>query len=387
MLGRAGDVRPEGPLLIVVAGLHGNEPAGVQAFQRVLDKLASRSAHALPGAAPTLAGQLVGISGNRQALAYGMRFIDRDLNRAWSAERIAAVRAGELGQAAEDVEQRDLLACLDDVIGAHDGPVHVLDLHTTSGSGGAFTTTADSLANRALAVQLQVPLVLGLEELLEGTLHDYLDTQGCNAVVFEAGQHDDPASIERAEAAIWLMLAATGVLASGRDRQVSVARARLKREARDRPAVVEMRYRHPVAPDDDFEMAPGFGNFDRIKRGQPLAHDRDGQVRAPTRGRILMPLYQAQGEDGYFIVREFRPFWLAVSAVLRERGVDRWVHRLPGIRVSDHRPDMLVVNRRVARWYALQLLHLLGYRRHRAEGDTLVVTRRPQSRGEARPTT
>ena len=372
-------------MLIVVAGLHGNEPAGVQACQRVLAQLASRSAQVLPGRAPALAGQLVGVSGNRQALARGVRFVDRDLNRAWSAQRISAMRAGGPVQTAEDVEQRELLACLDELLGGHEGPVHVLDLHTTSGSGGAFTTTADSLANRALAVQLEVPLVLGLEELLEGTLHDYLDTQGCNAVVFEAGQHDDPMSIERAEAAIWLMLAATGVLPSGRNRQVSTARARLKREARDRPAVVEMRYRHPVAPDDHFEMVPGFGNFDRIKRGQPLARDRDGQVRAPTRGRILMPLYQAQGEDGYFIVREFRPFWLAVSAVLRERGVDRWVHRLPGIRVSDHRPDMLVVNRRVARWYALQLLHLLGYRRHRAEGDTLVVTRRPRSRGEARP--
>lgn len=387
MLGRAGDVRPEGPMLIVVAGLHGNEPAGVRAFQRVLAKLASRSANATAGAAPALAGQLVGVSGNRQALARAVRFIDRDLNRAWSAERITAIRTGELGPMAEDLEQYELLACLDDLLDGHNGPVQVLDLHTTSGCGGAFTTTADSLANRDLAVQLEVPLVLGLEELLEGTLHDYLDTQGCNAVVFEAGQHDDPTSIERAEAAIWLMLAATGVLACGHDRELRAARALLKREGRDRPAVVEMRYRHPVAPDDHFEMAPGFGNFDRIKRGQPLARDRDGQVRAPTRGRILMPLYQAQGEDGYFIVREFRPFWLAVSAVLRERGVDRWVHRLPGIRVSDHRPDMLVVNRRVARWYALQLLHLLGYRRHRAEGDTLVVTRRPQGRREARPST
>ncbi len=39
-------------------------------------------------------------------------------------------------------------------------------------------------------------------------------------------------------------------------------------------------------------------------------------------------------------------------------------------------PGALVANRRVARWYALELFHLLGYRKHLEEGRRLVVMRR-----------
>ena len=72
----------------------------------------------------------------------------------------------------------------------------------------------------------------------------------------------------------------------------------------------------------------------------------------------------------------FRPFWLRLSAQLRALGVDRYVHWLPGVRRHPEHADSLVVNRRVARWYALQLLHLLGFRREIEAGDTLVVQRR-----------
>ena len=98
------------------------------------------------------------------------------------------------------------------------------------------------------------------------------------------------------------------------------------------------------------------------------------------RGRMLMPLYQPQGEDGYFVVREFGLFWLRLSSALRRLGVQRWVHLLPGVRVDRADPSRLIIDRRVARWYALQLLHLLGYRKRRDEGDTLVVVRHPEAR-------
>ena len=38
--------------------------------------------------------------------------------------------------------------------------------------------------------------------------------------------------------------------------------------------------------------------------------------------------------------------------------------------------DALFVNQRVARWYSLQIFHLLGYRKRRAQGEMLVVSRR-----------
>lgn len=136
-----------------------------------------------------------------------------------------------------------------------------------------------------------------------------------------------------------------------------------------------MRYRHNVAPDDAFVMRPGYTNFQVVRRGDAIADDRNGPVAVIEDARLLMPLYQAQGQDGFFLVREFSAFWLSASRFLRAIGFGRFVHWLPGIRLHPSRDDALVVNRRVARFYALQVLHLLGYRRELDDGTTLVVLR------------
>ena len=50
-------------------------------------------------------------------------------------------------------------------------------------------------------------------------------------------------------------------------------------------------------------MMPGFKNFQPIEKGQLLGHDARGEVRAPKNGCILMPLYQQQGDEGFFIIK------------------------------------------------------------------------------------
>jgi hypothetical protein len=113
-----------------------------------------------------------------------------------------------------------------------------------------------------------------------------------------------------------------------------------------------------------------------VSEGQVVARDARGDVRVDQAGRLLMPLYQEQGQDGFFLIREFRPFWLFVSQLLRRLKVDRVAHWLPGVRRDPGLPDAVVVDKRVARWYALQLFHLLGYRKHEDAGPRLVVGRR-----------
>ncbi|RMH21240.1 MAG: aspartoacylase, partial [Gemmatimonadetes bacterium] len=245
-----------------------------------------------------------------------------------------------------------------------------------SGPGGLFTTVSDTLANRAFALALPVPLIVGLEELVDGTLLEYLGRRRWTAAVFEGGQHEEPEAVERHEAALWMALAKAGVIEADEPR-VHEARARLAEAARGLPPALEMRYRHPVSPGDGFRMLPGFRNFQPVRRGEVLAEDRNGPVRAPESGLVLMPLYQEQGQDGFFLVRPFTTFWLGVSRLLRLLRVQNVVHWLPGVRRHPTLPGALVVNRRVARWFALELLHLLGYRRHLDEGDRLVVIRRP----------
>ena len=360
-----------GRTLVVVSGIHGNEPAGVQAAHRVAGELEPLAAR--------LRGRAVFLVGNLSALRAGLRYVDRDLNRAWTRAGVAALRnggppAGEWHS--EDREQLELLQELDEILDESIGSAVVLDLHTTSGDNGLFSTVADTLDNREVALALPVPLVLGLEELVDGTLHDYLATRGCATLAFESGQHREPRAEERARAAIWIILEAIGLLPESENRELAASRKLLSRAGRRLPRVLEMRYRHPVVPGDGFHMRPGYKNFQSVERGEVLAGDRTGPLRAPEAARVLMPLYQVQGSDGFFVVREFSPLWLKVSRALRMSGLARIVHWLPGIRRHPEQEAAFVVDRRVARWYALQVLHLLGFKRDRTEGEMLYVRRR-----------
>ena len=65
-----------------------------------------------------------------------------------------------------------------------------------------------------------------------------------------------------------------------------------------------MRYRHPAEEEDRYLTRPGFRNFQRVRAGDVIGDDRHGEVVAPKSGRILMPLYQELGEDGFFVVRD-----------------------------------------------------------------------------------
>ncbi|MEM7051175.1 MAG: succinylglutamate desuccinylase/aspartoacylase family protein [Acidobacteriota bacterium] len=366
VIGRRRGQEP-GPTLICVAALHGNEPAGVEGLQRVFADL--------EGAA-VLRGELVGLIGNRKALAAGKRFLEDDLNRIWTDDRLRRLRGGELPVGAEDEEMLALADEIERARVAARGPVYVLDLHTTSGPGSAFALLDDTLPNRAFALEFPVPLILGLEEELAGPLLHHLVGQGMVTTGFESGQHDDPAAIDGAEAAVWVALEAAGLIDHGSRSEVAAGRQLLAKVAAGLPHVTEVRYRHAIVPEDGFRMEPGFASFDPVAEAQHLGSDVGGAVRAPETGLILMPLYQSQGEDGFFIIRPISPGWLKISRRMRRLRLERFLHWLPGVRRHPEREETFVVNRRIARWFALEIFHLLGFRRHGLLGDELVVSRR-----------
>src|SRR5512140_2361570 len=77
---------PAGPRLVCVAGIHGNEPAGVKALERVFAALNERC--------QPIRGGLVAFAGKLGALSANRRYLDRDLNRIWSEERLAQLQEG-----------------------------------------------------------------------------------------------------------------------------------------------------------------------------------------------------------------------------------------------------------------------------------------------------
>lgn len=370
VLGHFSTGRP-GPTIVVTGGVHGNEPAGCEALRSVLALLARE---ALP-----LRGELWAVAGNLRALAANRRYIDRDLNRRWIREDIARIVANGPEDAVEDHEQLELLAVLAPLLERSQTPIVFLDLHSTSGPSTPFVCMADVLRNRKIALALGIPVVLGLEEVLDGSLLGYLCDLGHIGVAVEAGQHVDPITVHYHESAVWLTLAAAGALDEPHLATVARARGTGFFAARDPgvPAVVEIRHRHVVLPaHEPFVMLPGFANFQPIARGQLVAHDSRGPVHAPFAGIMMLPRYQGLGDDGFFIARAVSPLALHVSSALRRLHLDRVVPLLPGIRRHPRLADHFIADPNIARSHVVDVFHLFGYRHVRNLGEGLVFSRR-----------
>jgi predicted deacylase len=285
-----------GPLVVVVGAMHGNEPAGVAALARL-----SAMLKAEPSLNPgfQFKGRLVGIIGNMQAFSQEKRFIDRDLNRIWDDLPPAQT-------CAECAEVSELQPLIHDLVTAHSGSeILILDLHTTSAEGGIFSITLEGKRAEKLAQLLHAPVVKGLLHGMTGTFLHYckgLELPGTKiaAVAFEAGQHNDPTSVDRAVAAIVHGLRGIGCI---RAKDVNHAHNELLiRYSKSLPKVVTLDYIHKIKPEDQFVMRPGYRHFQHVKQGEPLADDRFGPILCKTDGMILMPLYQKLGGDGFCIV-------------------------------------------------------------------------------------
>ncbi|MBX3464844.1 MAG: succinylglutamate desuccinylase/aspartoacylase family protein [Planctomycetes bacterium] len=362
------DLGRPGPTLLVLAGIHGNEPAGVQAVLRVLAHLQQQE---LP-----IAGRLVALAGNLGALAAGKRFLARDLNRGWSQEAIEALWArGDAESTPEDHEQRDLLRRLEAALATASGPVVVLDLHSSSAAGPPFLCLADTIDNRRLGLATGVPLILGIEETIDGASLEWFAQRGIAALAVEGGRHEEAATVDNHAAVLWCMLARLRMLPVG-SIDLAPYREQLRQAGGGAPPIVEIVLRHAITPEDRFRMEPGFVNFAPVERGGLLAHDRRGAIRSPVRGHVLLPLYQALGDDGFFLARSVRPFWLHLARWLRRLRGDALIGLLPGVRTDPADRDTILVDPRIARWFVTEVFHLLGFRKERRRGARLAFTRR-----------
>jgi succinylglutamate desuccinylase len=182
--------------------------------------------------------------------------------------------------------------------------VHFLDLHSTSAPGVPFAMIPDEPGSRDLALALPLPVILGLLELVDSTLLVYMRRLGHVTLGIEAGQNDDERSVDHHEAALWLALVQTGILAASQVADLPRHRALLEAARGDLPHLMAVEHRHAIRELDAFRMVPGYTNVQRVRAGDILAHDRQGPVRAARDGILMLPLYQAQGDDGFFFGRE-----------------------------------------------------------------------------------
>lgn len=285
-----------GPGLIVTAGVHGNEPSGIIAFKKV-----SQSLHQMK---PSFKGELTGLAGNMSALSKNVRLIDRDLNRVCFVENEEKIKAGVALEYHESEEFKALIHEFETA--QHEGisEIYFLELHTTSSASQPYISVNRDSKSYQFANKFPLPVVKGIEDYIPGHVDYYLNQKGHTGCTIEAGQHDALSSIENHEAAIWLALVHIGCLNKEDLPDHDAYYEKLKKLGQGLPSSYEVIYRYGIGEDEAFKMNPGYVNFQKISKGEILARSDGRNIVSEWDARIFMPLYQAEGKDGFFVVQE-----------------------------------------------------------------------------------
>ena len=299
----------KGPLLIVLGGMHGNEPAGVKAIDLMFKML---EVEPITNPEFKFHGRIIGLRGNLRAMETGERFIVKDLNRQWTPENVERVKTAPVEDLdSEDLEMKEILEVIDHQISTYKPEKLVLlDLHTTTAFGGIFTICTDDPESVRIAIELHAPVIKGMLNGIEGTTLHYFNTENFEqetvAVCFESGQHDEDLSVNRAIAALTNCMRTIGCVKADyvENRHDSL----LIEYSKGLPQIAQLITTKRITPEDEFMMMPNYDNFQKVKKGELLAKDKKGKIYAPEDGLILMPLYQKQGDDGFFLIKTIVAF-------------------------------------------------------------------------------
>ena len=343
--------KPNGPTIVFFGGIHGNETAGVFALKEVFEKIKETQ----------VVGTIYGISGNLKALKTNQRFIDKDLNRVWLKENLSQLE-NKTNLNNEEREQQELYRILKHILKEEEGPFYFIDLHTTSSKTLPFITINDALINRKFSSLFPVPVVLGIEEYLDGPLLSYINQLGYVSLGFESGQHDDLSAITNNVAFIFLSLIYAGALEQGEVQNFHDYYDILVNASDQDKEVYEVVYLHRLLKTKNFKMKPNFKSFQNVKKGEQLATEENKTIESPYSAKIFMPLYQQKGSEGFFIIKKIHPFFLSLSEVIRKLKMDTLITILPGITWMDKQRGVLRVNLKITKYLAKQIFHLFGYR-------------------------
>ncbi len=358
-----------GPILIFFGGIHGNEQAGVTALENVIKEL-EQSDHSFQGS-------LYAIKGNLPALVNGKRFLDKDLNRIWTTPEIQKIKArNPKGLLNEERQLLEILDLVQGILESGKGPFYFIDLHTTSSKTLPFITINDALINRRFSKLFPVPIILGIEEYLEGPLLSFINEKGYVSLGFESGQHTEDVAIKNSIAFTWLVMVYSGFLKKTDVKNIKGHYEQLQKSAENNSNFYEIKYRHALKDSMGFKMMEGFRSFEEVVEGTPIAIENDEFIEVEKDTILFMPLYQEQGEEGFFLIRKLPTWVLGLSAFLRRIRFGSLLQFLPGLSWANKEKESLLVNTKVASFFTKPFFHLLGYRNRVIDSTHFIMNNR-----------
>ncbi|MXR51261.1 succinylglutamate desuccinylase [Halovenus sp. WSH3] len=243
------------PELAVVGGIHGDEPCGINAVERVLDD------------PPELDRPVKFIVANEEAIAAGERYLEEDLNRAFPGDPDGPTHESRL--AARLTEELD--GCL------------VFSMHSTQSYDGTFALIHEPDARvRPVLKHLSVDAVVDVGSHSDGRLFDAVPT----TIEVECGYQGSDQATENASRLLREFLGATGALPQERTPEAdSVPLFRLDRQ---------------IPKDEASSYAVYASNFEQVAEGEPFAAADDREVTADEPFYpVLMSPYGYETVFGY----------------------------------------------------------------------------------------
>ena len=108
------------------------------------------------------------------------------------------------------------------------------------------------------------------------------------AIVFEAGQHDAISSYENHVAFIWMILAELRCIRKKNIPDYHKFEETLKKSSPGGSKTFEIKHRHLIQDHEHFKMKDGFVNFQRVEKGETIAHNKNGKIEATRNGLSLI---------------------------------------------------------------------------------------------------
>ena len=245
----------EGPVSVVLAGVHGDEKCGVNAFQDLLPTLYLQR------------GKVFFILGNPRAIELDKRYMEFNLNRGFLED-------SHYPESVRSTYEYDRASLIKSYL---DRATALLDIHSTLHPSDPFIfcePTSFSIA-KVLPGDFKL-IVTGVESIEPGGADGYMSRRGKIGICLECGQHRAPHVKDLAKRSLLAFLKARGHFAGEKADGIGANGTR----------IVELNFGY-YTQTDSFRLVREFGNFEPIEEGTPIGKDGGKLVTAPRDGLIV----------------------------------------------------------------------------------------------------
>jgi predicted deacylase len=261
--------KKDGPVSVIMAGVHGDEPCGLGAFDALLPTLGVE------------AGKVYFVIGNPNAIADKVRFTEFDLNRAF---RHTDTFSSDEQSSYEFLRAQYLKSFLDQ-------STALLDIHSGATAGSIpFAICEEN--GLEIAHRLPVELIASeFDKISPGGTDEYMNRTGKVGICIECGYHLDNAATRVAEQAIMSFLSARGHIG-----ELEAGATSSKRRV-----LFDILYRSCGR----LKLAKNWCDFEIVPAGSPICVDEGLSIRAESDSVIVFAEEcDTAGKEAFYLGKE-----------------------------------------------------------------------------------